>query len=307
MQNCRFELNCGHQCMGVAGDDKNCLPCLKVECRKGNQMTEQDECGICMEVLGAAPCIKVCKRHVFHAECIAQLIHQGEPTAKMAFNFLNCPTCKQEMTIDRNIPVIGEMFEFHMQRKMRVMEMAVKEAKVAGLEKDQRLCDPFDPFYNNLGGLAMALCTFYECHNCKDPYFGGMVTCAEAINLNEQGEGKREHMLCRGCRNKALGFGVAFCEVEGHGDAYIDYKCRFCCEVAVFFCFGGTPFCQGCHNKLERGELDLEQDPREAKCTKKDKTGRCHLGIEDHAAAAEQPIVALGCGLCRSKKLAMMT
>lgn len=32
-----------------------------------------------------------------------------------------------------------------------------------------------------------------------------------------------------------------------HGRSYIEYKCRFCCRVATWFCWGDTHFCDACH------------------------------------------------------------
>ena len=37
-----------------------------------------------------------------------------------------------------------------------------------------------------------------------------------------------------------------------HGTDYLEYKCRYCCSVAVFFCFGTTHFCNACHDDFQR-------------------------------------------------------
>lgn len=37
-----------------------------------------------------------------------------------------------------------------------------------------------------------------------------------------------------------------------HGTDYLEYKCRYCCSVAVFFCFGTTHFCNPCHDDFQR-------------------------------------------------------
>ena len=36
-----------------------------------------------------------------------------------------------------------------------------------------------------------------------------------------------------------------------HGSDFMVYKCRYCCSVAVFFCFGTTHFCNQCHNDFQ--------------------------------------------------------
>ena len=72
---CDIVKPCGHNCDGVRGEEK-CLPCMSDECkaataaeqvRRQFKYTESDNCEICMESLGEAPCIQVCKKHVFHA------------------------------------------------------------------------------------------------------------------------------------------------------------------------------------------------------------------------------------------------
>ena len=33
-----------------------------------------------------------------------------------------------------------------------------------------------------------------------------------------------------------------------HGTEYIAFKCRYCCSLAVYFCFGSTHLCRVCHD-----------------------------------------------------------
>ena len=49
-------------------------------------------------------------------------------------------------------------------------------------------------------------------------------------------------MVCGACS----GGGAEVC--PRHGIEFLDYKCRYCCSVAVWFCFGTTHFCNKCHN-----------------------------------------------------------
>ena len=32
-----------------------------------------------------------------------------------------------------------------------------------------------------------------------------------------------------------------------HGTDFIEFKCRFCCQVAQWFCGGNTHYCDPCH------------------------------------------------------------
>ena len=56
-----------------------------------------------------------------------------------------------------------------------------------------------------------------------------------------------------------------------HGTDYLEYKCRYCCSVAVFFCFGTTHFCNACHDDFQRvaniPKAELPQCPVAPKVT----------------------------------------
>lgn len=68
-----------------------------------------------------------------------------------------------------------------------------------------------------------------------------------------------------------------------HGYAGIQYKCRWCCSPAAWFCFGDTHFCGKCHDRA-LSTKPLPCDPR-----------TCPLGGM-HPPNGEE--YALGCGRC---------
>lgn len=86
-----------------------------------------------------------------------------------------------------------------------------------------------------------------------------------------------------------------------HGTDYLEYKCRYCCTLAVYFCFGTTHFCAGCHENFQtlisKPANLLPQCPVGPGCVKVDETAECPLHIV-HPATGEE--FALGCGLCRN-------
>lgn len=59
---------------------------------------------------------------------------------------------------------------------------------------------------------------------------------------------KAEDLLCRKCVSKGFaGWGEADC--EEHGNEFVDWKCMYCCSIALFICVGGGyAFCTPCHN-----------------------------------------------------------
>lgn len=49
---------------------------------------------------------------------------------------------------------------------------------------------------------------------------------------------KKEDLFCKECMVKELGYGQDMC--EKHGNEFVDWKCMFCCSIALFYCSGGT-------------------------------------------------------------------
>jgi len=98
---------------------------------------------------------------------------------------------------------------------------------------------------------------------------------------------------------KAFGAGLEEC--DKHGKEQIDWKCMFCCSVALFHCFGTHYFCNACHDEYCRPPYNQVET--------KDCNGvNCPLGVPHPAASMDhtKSTFPLGCGLCRSDKLAQM-
>ena len=102
---------------------------------------------------------------------------------------------------------------------------------------------------------------YYVCFKCGKAYFGGEARCdleaggGDAFNPEE--------LVCGGCSDvsQVSCMMVIFDVYEEHSQAqmcpkhgtdYLEYKCRYCCSVAVFFCFGTTHFCTPCHDDFQR-------------------------------------------------------
>jgi hypothetical protein len=128
----------------------------------------------------------------------------------------------------------------------------------------------------------MFMCAFYLCFKCKGPYFGGMKAC----DPEEPKDFDPNDLVCSSCAAISLGAGVAKC--DKHGNDFIDFKCRYCCSVALWFCWGTTHFCDPCHNPPTK-----KIKPCKGK-------GNCDLGValENHAPNGDE--YALGCSICRA-------
>ena len=80
---------------------------------------------------------------------------------------------------------------------------------------------------------------------------------------------------------------------NGHGTEFIDWKCIYCCAVALFSCNRGKMwFCDRCHNEGGKVLRDC-------------KGKNCPLKIHHPPASKEckKSTFLLGCSICRSEHL----
>ena len=103
---------------------------------------------------------------------------------------------------------------------------------------------------------------YYVCFKCGKAYFGGEARCD--LDAGAGDTFNPEELVCGGCSDVSQVkewqeivaneiskyFQAQMC--PKHGTDYLEYKCRYCCSVAVFFCFGTTHFCNACHDDFQR-------------------------------------------------------
>lgn len=285
---CKYRHACGHSCGGVA-NEKQHLACLHENCAEKNGLAEdiaEELCNICwVEGLSAAPTIKLECGHFFHFKCCVDKIETGWPGTRITFGFLNCPLCKKQMQHPSLGPVMTE--------KMRYYDFIISKAqtrlKVEGMLNDKKLIDPNSRFYKKPLDYAMASFAYYKCFKCRKPYFGGKRDCeqnAAADNTPPQ------EFICFDCSDLP----TIKCKDKSHKEYHL-WKCRFCCGLAVWFCFGTTHFCEPCHkdNPMEK--------TRRARSGFKQCKGKkhCPLGVE-HSPNGKEPECEfnLGCGMCHN-------
>ena len=99
-------------------------------------------------------------------------------------------------------------------------------------------------------------------------------------------EFKPEELICSKCSNVGGIAGITVCANKNHGSNHIDFKCKYCCSIALWFCHGNTHYCDLCHRSAGSNKI--------TNCLGKNK---CLLGIDHPPNGSEY---ALGCGLCRS-------
>lgn len=289
---CPNLLQCGHPCPGHDGEDK-CLPCLNGECEEAKKLNlnqkGEDYCNICyVEGLSAAPCIQIGCGHIFHYECLTKRIESKWHTPRIFFTFAMCPLCNKWMELPRDHRLGKQLWELR-QMFEEILRKSLERLQFEGMENDPKLMDPASPWYKKKEEYAMATFSYFQCHKCKKPYFGGKKNCEAGILAEEQKnkkEFKPEELVCANCCD--IGVGNSNC--PQHGAEFISYKCRFCCSVAVWFCGGTTHYCDPCHS----GGPHPGKPPL---CLGKD---RCPLKV-NHPPNGKQEF-ALGCGMCGNMK-----
>ncbi|EGD81373.1 highwire [Salpingoeca rosetta] len=280
---CQRTLPCGHACQGLR-DEPTCPPCL--QCAKAAGLIQQDaddECMVCFcGCLREGPCIMLGCGHIFHADCIFRMLKTGWPGPRITFDFATCPLCRSSLLEGEPHPLLATMLApikaLHADvRRKALMRLQYDNEKVEGTEEKR-------------AARAMKKYTYYKCFKCSKAYFGGEEACAVGSNDFDE-----EELVCPACSG-----GEAQQVCPKHGTDFLEYKCRYCCSVAVFFCFGTTHFCQPCHDDYQRcldcPKANLPKCPAGPKLTQLEGE-ECPLHVK-HPPTGEE--FALGCGICRN-------
>lgn len=144
---CSKEKSCGHRCLGVA-NEQECLPCLDEACLPSDcHLPRSDElCAICYtSELREQACVKLQCGHVYHEDCIVQLLSHKWSTLQISFAFMSCPSCKAEINETQSQQIVAELAKLRSFRD-QIHAIALDVAKNQGLDKDERLTKKGD-FY----------------------------------------------------------------------------------------------------------------------------------------------------------------
>ena len=283
---CTRRLECGHRCAGVQGEEV-CLPCLEEGCA-GEGVSGHDLCVICYcESLSAAPCVRLLCGHTLHYHCLNKCLEKRWNGPRITFKFAKCPSCN-EWAVPPHVPELLAKVEKYKTLHREITEKAVKRLQFEGEDKLPRLSDPDDDYFQQPEKYAMDRFCYYECFKCKQPYFGGKKDCQQR---DQEKEYDPTELVCAKCAASVVE-GAAECPT--HGSEYIQFKCRFCCAFAVWFCWGTTHFCEPCH------QLQVNGGNPAGKA--KELLPRCP-GVETCPLKVEHPPngdeFGMGCAMCR--------
>jgi len=282
--------NCGHYCGGIK-DEEVCLPCLHgcSGASSGLRQDADDMCMICFtEALWPIPSIQLECGHVFHSACCRKILEKRWTGPRITFGFRNCPICKTKVAHPSLKPVLDPIDTLYEDVKKK----ALMRLEYEGLSKSDAVMAKGARFHNDPTGFAIERYAYYVCFKCNKAYFGGEAQCDANVESDDYNP---EELVCGGCSDVSR---AQMC--PKHGTDYLEYKCRYCCSVAVFFCFGTTHFCNACHDDFQRvanvPKNELPQCPVGPKSVQLEGE-ECPLHVA-HPPTGEE--YALGCGVCRN-------
>lgn len=113
-----------------------------------------------MSGIGDQPSIQLGCKHIFHVDCILEKVRQKWSGPRITFLFKTCPSCKAEIEAPHH-PELSMLLDEAKELEDEIKEKALARAKVEGLDKDKRLQDPNDEYFNDLGKYAMARLSYY--------------------------------------------------------------------------------------------------------------------------------------------------
>jgi E3 ubiquitin-protein ligase MYCBP2 len=247
-------------------------------------------CMICFtEALYPIPSVLLNCGHVFHFNCVRGVLKARWPGPRITFGFTHCPICK----VNINHPALGDLISPITDLYEDVKKKALMRLEYEGLSRCEAVVSQGARWFNNPTGFSMDRYAYYVCFKCGKAYFGGEARCDQ-----EAGGGDTfnpEELVCGGCSDVSQ---AQMC--PKHGTDYLEYKCRYCCSVAIFFCFGTTHFCNPCHDDFQRvaniPKAELPQCPVGPKAASLEGED-CPLNLK-HPPTGEE--FALGCGICRN-------
>uniref|UniRef100_A0A915PSJ6 RCR-type E3 ubiquitin transferase n=1 Tax=Setaria digitata TaxID=48799 RepID=A0A915PSJ6_9BILA len=284
---CQRQLPCGHICGGIRDEDA-CLPCM--HCRKPDIKQDADDlCVICFtDRLGGAPCIQLACGHVFHYHCVRTVLEKRWNGPRIVFRFMQCPLCKKQ--IDH--PSVADLLAPLKRLYDEVLNKARLRLEYDSLLQCPAITSESSEYYNNPDEYAMERYMYVPCFKCGKAYFGGESRCQQELDNSQYDP---EELICGACSDVV---GAQIC--GRHGVDFLEFKCRFCCSVAVYFCFGTTHFCAACHDDFQRlmclPKNLLPKCPVGPKGVQLDGTD-CPLRVKHPPTGEEFP---LGCGICRN-------
>lgn len=111
-------------------------------------------------------------------DCIRQRVNNRWEGLAINLKYANCPSCNQWIDAP-NHNWIHALIHNAKELERKIKEKCILRAKHEGMDYDERLKDPKSEYFENLEKFAFDHLNYYECYECKEPYFGGRKQCGE--------------------------------------------------------------------------------------------------------------------------------
>ncbi|XP_070552183.1 E3 ubiquitin-protein ligase MYCBP2-like isoform X2 [Ptychodera flava] len=285
---CRFcgsTSNTGLLAIGYVCTDPDCQKHAENACGKTHPCGHQ--CGGIKEEERCLPCLYGCSGNK-HGSMLKQ---DADDMCMICFTEALSAAPAIQINIEHG--VLRDLLSAIRALEEDVQRKAVMRLEYEGLHKCEAITTPGARFYNDPTGFAMNRYAYYVCFKCKKAYYGGEARCDQEADIADEYD--PTELVCGACSDISR---AQMC--PKHGTDYLEYKCRYCCSVAVFFCFGTTHFCNSCHDDFQRvtsvAKADLPHCPAGPRAKRLD-VDECPLHVE-HPPTGEE--FALGCGICRN-------
>ena len=275
---------------------------------------ESTECAICLEPFeivqagGSQPRRTIILKcgHKWHLSCLKEQLQTALPVPgeRILFSGCQCAKCGTVCEHDelehftRTTDVLREQVNALIKEQLELEAPELwKNAQTQ--ESDPTRITPITKLLEE-GRRKYA---FYLCSYCKEPYFGGTIECADALEPTRPSSA--EQRLCVACTSHSQ----TPCRNPLEHARYIIWKCRFCCQPATHVCYGNTHFCDACHDRNSQRYTDHRPSSRPPHISPIPCRGQgcCHYPLPPDGATYHHngPTIAseqvYGCAWCGSR------
>ena len=239
---CKERLPCGHPCLGVE-NEISCPTCLEKNCEDNTGTPKQSKgskCHICLKRLDTSPIVYLSCSHYVHCLCIQNKLIQNINLygKKLNFNFMKCQLCNTFYECPF-LPELQNQIEKYTIIYKQTQEMIKQRFLIEDIQPTEKNKDIF---------------MFFLCYKCKRPYYVGKNNDKnQIIVLNENNNNEKDCLCGKDSYIDDENRGVI---CQKHRNDFIEYKCRYCCNMASRF-QSQTHLCEECYfNKPKIKECD---------------------------------------------------
>lgn len=252
---------------------------------------DEDDCAICLYPLSEQETIRLSCGHRWHIACVQDQVRHAapNPARRLVLNGIRCALCKAVCThaaIDAAVEPTAAL-------QRQVDELIVDQIVADDLCNAPAVRNPTSTFHGHVLEYARSIYAFFLCGLCDKPYFGGLVSCNDVYDQDLPVDDR----LCPVCSPRSS----ALCVDSVHRASFV-WKCRLCCRVADFVCYGSTHLCASCHSRDDgtrhRGVLAIEPEPCPGPaCRRAPLPHGVARHVNDQGVQGE---LLLRCGVCAS-------